>query len=55
MLTISKWTGLNDQSDLIADTDPETIKNYERKRAEEKAKKAQEDNEKEQEGGDKKE
>ena len=54
---LPKWTGLNDQSDMIEDSPPEAVKEYERKRAEEKAKKAQEDKKKEdeQEKGDKKE
>lgn len=54
MLICYQWTGLNDQSDMIEDSPPEMVKEYERRRAEEKAKKAQEDKEKEdKEGGDK--
>jgi len=38
MLIYQQWTGLNDQSDMIEDSPPEQVKEYERKRAEEKAK-----------------
>ena len=35
---LPKWTGINDQSDLIEDSPPELVKKLERKREEERRK-----------------
>lgn len=35
---IPKWTGINKQSELMADTDPDVVKEYERQRQREQEK-----------------
>lgn len=49
---LPKWSGLSGSSDMIEDSPPEAVKEYERKREEERKKKSEEEEKKKDEGGD---
>lgn len=42
---LPKWSGINDDSDLIEDTPPEQVREYERKREQHVSKKVKRDKE----------